>query len=401
MLNVAPCDFFVHVPLTRTMPASVHRTHSSEPAALHDRTLVTLDADGADTPKGHDRQSRFNVAQRLAKVMGWTFGGDHDTGVAYADPLYFVPHDALLASKADELGIRGPEFLFGGVVQHAFIATKAITHPLVDRNAVAPIGWSHAFSQWAGDSVLRGFSTFSPADAKRAAAMLVREGPVRIKCVSGIGGSGQHVAGNAHEVDAVLMAIDPGEFESSGVTIEQHLDEDVTFSVGRVECGGETIAYCGTQRTTRNSQGHEVYGGSTLEVVRGGFAALLDSDLSSERRAAVELAHTYDAAAFTAYPDAFASRRNYDVLFGRDANARIRAGVLEQSWRIGGASGAEVLAFAALRRDRARTRVCCATVEIYDAAHEVPAGAFVYYRGTDHHGGPLIKYAIEFDVQNP
>ena len=182
--------------------------------------------------------------------------------------------------------------------------------------------------------------------------------------------------------------------------VEEHLAEAVTFSVGCVTCGGQAIAYSGTQRTTRNSRGHEVYGGSALSVVRGGFAALLDSDLAADPRAAVELAQRYDAAAFASYPMAFASRRNYDVLFGRDAHGRVRGGVLEQSWRIGGASAAEVLALAAFRADRARTRIHCATVEIYDDRCPVPDGAFVYYRDVDPTVGPLTKYALEIDGQD-
>ena len=378
-----------------TMSAALKPKAPRSPAALPVRTLVTHDAQPGDGPPGHDRQSRANVAQHLAEVMGWAFGGSFDRGGAYAHPLYFVPHDALSAADAEALGIRGPQDLFGGVVPHSFIATKAITHPLIDRGAVAPVGWSHAFTERAGDSVLRGYTTFSSADARRAAALILREGPVRIKCVSGIGGSGQHLARSAQEVDTVLAAIDPQEFEA-GVTVEENLAEDVTFSVGCVECGGVAIAYCGTQRTTVNVRGRDVYGGSTLDVVRGGFAALLAESLPQDRREAVELARAYDAAAFAAYPDAFASRRNYDVLFGRDAAGRARSGVLEQSWRIGGASGAEVVALAAFRRDPARTRVRCASVEIYgDAGRPVPAGAIVHYRGVDEKVGPLTKYAVE------
>lgn len=359
------------------------------------RTLVTLDAGLADTPRGHDRQSRASVARHLADVMGWTFGGDHDPGSDYPDPLYFVPNDPLLGAQAEALGIRGTRDLFGGVVPHAFIATKAITHPLVDGNANAPIGWSHAFAWRVDDSVLRGYTTFSLEDARRAAHALLRDGPVRIKCVSGIGGAGQHLARTEQEIDEALAAIDPHEFEA-GVSVEENLDEDLTFSVGCIDCCGEIIAYSGTQRTTRNGHGHEVYGGSTLDVVRGGFDALLGSDLSRERRAAVVLAQAYDAAAFAAYPGAFASRRNYDVIFGRDAAGRRRAGVLEQSWRIGGASGAEVVALS-LMRHAARSRVRCATVEIYGEAAQVPPRAIVHYHGVDAKVGPLTKYAVELD----
>lgn len=250
------------------------------------------------------------------------------------------------------------------------------------------------------DAVLRGFTTFAPDDARHAAMRLLRDGPVRLKCVSGIGGSGQHVVRDAQQMEDALAAIPADEFATHGVAVEEHLDASVTFSVGCVSCGGQAIAYAGTQRTTRNGRGHEVYGGSTLAVVRGGFAALLESALPHDRRAAVALAQRYDEAAFAAYPAAYASRRNYDVLFGRDAHGRLRGGVLEQSWRIGGASAAEVLALAALRDDPARTRIRCATVEVYDDQYTVPAGAFVHYRGVDPVVGPLTKYAMVLDGED-
>ena len=341
----------------------------------------------------------MNVARRMAEVMNWRFCGDYKD-VQRQPALYFVPHDVLLLHDAHRLGIRKPQQLFGGVVPYSFIATKAITHPLIGPGAIAPPGWSHAFQAYAGDTVLRGFTTFSRDDASRAARVLLRQGPVRIKCVSGIGGAGQHVAETDDDVESALESIAPDEFQTAGVGVEEHLADSVTFSVGHVECGSLTIAYCGTQQTTVNARGHEVYGGSTLDVVRGGFDALLASNLSAERRVAVELACAYDAAAFAAYPDAFASRRNYDVLFGRDGNGRPRAGVLEQSWRIGGASAAEVIALDAFKRDPTRTRVSCATVEKYDDRCDIPAGAFVYYRGVDAHVGSLTKYAVEIDDQN-
>jgi len=372
-----------------------HRPH---PAEVADRTLVTHCADGAAS--GHDRESRANVARRLAQVMHWRYGGAYDPNARYGAPLYVVPHDALLTREAAALGIHGPQQLFGGVVPHAFVATKAITHPLVARDALAPDGWSHACAEYLGEAALRGFTAFERADAKAAAVRLLRDGPVRIKSVLGIGGAGQHLVREAGEIDAALASIGDDELAAAGVAIEEHLEDAVTYSVGAVTCGDLEIAYCGTQSAVRNPRGHEVYGGSTLDVMRGGFDAMLAAGLPQACYDAVELARAYDAAAFAAYPAAYASRRNYDVLFGRDAAGRVRAGVLEQSWRIGGASGAEVMALDAFRRDRRRARIRCATVEVYDAEGPVPEGAFVYYRGVDAQAGPLTKYAVELDAQH-
>lgn len=366
-------------------------------ARAHARTLVTYCP--GDAPEGHDRESRANVARKLAHAMGWRYGGALDSGRTYAEPLYVVPHDALLASEAAALGIRGPAQLFGGVVPHAFVATKAITHPLISPGAAAPEGWSHACAERIGPFVLRGYTTFARDDARTAARLLLRDGPVRLKCVAGIGGAGQHVARDGTELRAALRALAPREF-TSGVAVEEHLENALTFSVGVARCAEASIAYCGTQTVATSHRGHEVYGGSVLDAVRGGFGALLASDLTRAQRAAAELAAAYDEAAFSAYPGAFASRRNYDVLFGRDASGRTRAGVLEQSWRIGGASGAEVVALAAFRRDPTRARVRCATVEVYDDACAVPDGAFVYYRGVDAQAGALTKYAVDLDAEN-
>lgn len=378
------------------MPVAIDRERPA-PAAYAGQRVLFTHCPGA--PEGHDRDSRVNVARRLAAAMEWRYGGDigRGRGDARGGTLFVVPHDALLLHDAHALGIEGPDQIFGGVVPYAFVATKAITHPLVGRDATAPDGWSHACAERSGSSTLRGYTAFSLNDARRATRLLLRDGPVRIKCVSGIGGAGQYLARNEGEADAALDALPATELER-GVAVEEHLEGAVTFSAGVARCGQASIAYCGAQSLTRNHRGSEVYGGSTLDAVRGGFDALLALEITKAQRAAVELACAYDDAAFTAYPAAFASRRNYDVLFGRNAKGEVRAGVLEQSWRIGGASGAEVLALEAFRRDPARVRMRCATVEVYDDATPVPPGAFVYYRGVDPGAGALTKYAIDLDA---
>ncbi len=154
------------------------------------------------------------------------------------------------------------------------------------------------------------------------------------------------------------------------------------------------MSYCGTQCATRNNRGAMVYGGSSLSIVRGGFEALRASPLPPTGRRAVELAERYDRAALRCYNGFFASRRNYDVAFGKDRDGQARIGVLEQSWRIGGASSAEVVALGAFRDDAALDRIRVASVERYGRDVEVPAGAFVYFRGDDPNVGALTKYAI-------
>jgi hypothetical protein len=90
----------------------------------------------------------------------------------------------------------------------------------------------------------------------------------------------------------------------------------------------------------------------------------------------------------------FASRRNYDVIQGLDAAGRRRSGVLEQSWRVGGASGAEVAALEAFRADPALRTVRTSTVEVYGEGVPPPPHAVVYFRGVDDQVGPITKYAM-------
>ena len=66
--------------------------------------------------------------------------------------------------------------------------------------------------------------------------------------------------------------------------------------------------------------------------------------------------------------------------------------MLEQSWRIGGASPAEILAFRALE-EAPRSSCLVETVERYGRGHEPPDGAQLIYVGEDPEAGELIKYA--------
>ncbi len=105
-------------------------------------------------------------------------------------------------------------------------------------------------------------------------------------------------------------------------------------------------------------------------------------------------ARAYDAAVAECFPEMFASRRNYDVVQGLDAAGRRRSGVLEQSWRIGGASGAEIAALEAFRADPALRAVRAATVEVYGEGSAPPPHATVYFRGTDERVGFITKYTL-------
>jgi len=342
----------------------------------------------------HENATRIEIGKSLAALKGFEFAGEYDPSARHDGPVYFVPSDALPIDTGLELGIYTDNDLFGGIVPHAFAATKAITHTLVAPDAHAPAGWSHGFGGRVRAAVLMGFTAFALEDARRAGAKLLERGPVRIKPVREAGGRGQFVACDGADLLATLDAMDPSELACSGVVLEENLSEVTTYSVGRVRVADLLASYYGCQRLTRDSSGTAVYGGSDLAVVRGNFEALLQLDLPEDVRLAVVNACAYDCAAMEFFPGFFASRRNYDVASGFDAAGKLRCGVLEQSWRIGGASGAEIAALEAFRREPNRQFVRASTFEIYGESDPPPRNATIHFRGTDERVGMITKYAL-------
>jgi hypothetical protein len=244
------------------------------------------------------------------------------------------------------------------------------------------------------DVVLRGFSAFTPEDARQVGLRLLGHGPVRLKAVRATAGRSQIVVCGAAELEVALAAVDTTELSGHGLVLEEDLTEVTTYSVGQVCVADLVASYCGTQRLTPDNGGAQVYGGSDLVVARGDFEALLALGLCEDARLAVAQARTYDAAAMECFPGLFASRRNYDVAQGMDAAGRRRSGVLEQSWRTGGASGAEIAALEAFQADPGLRVVRASTVEIYGEHHTPPPGAVMYFRGEDERVGPVTKYAV-------
>lgn len=266
-------------------------------------TLYLLPAPGSIGASDHTALTRLALGRRLATLLGHRFGGEHDACASPpAGACYFIPADTLLAQTADSLGIRDDRDLFGGVVPHAFMATKTITHPVIGPDARVPDGWSRELWRLMGDAVLPGYSAFAPDDVREAGRRLLRRGSVRLKLANGIGGSGQSTADDVDQLDGAIAAIDPGDVHRHGVVVELNLDAPVTYSIGRLTVGEWSLAYHGTQHTTTDHRGAEVYGGSDLHVVRGGFDALLAQDLSPAERLAIEYAMRYDDAVSRAYP---------------------------------------------------------------------------------------------------
>jgi Protein of unknown function (DUF3182) len=349
----------------------------------------------------HQSVTLAAIAKKIALIKGYDFAGEYDPTQPSAGPLYFVPSETLVGLEAArQLGILSEHDLFGGVVPYSFVATKTISHQLVHAHAFAPEGWSHEFGQRVKEAVLFGFTAFTIADARCAAELVLKRGPARLKPARGTGGRGQRVISGLADFEAVLDHLEPVELSRDGIVIEQNFEKITTYSIGQVRVSELLGTYCGLQRLTTDNGGAEVYGGSDLVVVRGDYDTLLEIDLTPDARFAVRQARSYDAAAAEEFPGLIASRRNYDVAHVLDSDGQRHCGVLEQSWRIGGATPAEIAALEAFRAAPALRVVRASCTELYGASRPPAPDAWVYFRGVDDHVGSLTKYAMVEDYGN-
>lgn len=349
---------------------------------------------GDARPGGHDILSKSVIAQGLAPLLGGRFAGLFDPLARPSGPIYFVPFDTLTTVQAQLLGIHDARDLFGGVVPSAFMASKLIAHPLLDGSVHAPSGWQRPFAAAVDTAVLPGFSVFDADDAWRAGQRLLESGTLRLKDPAARGGVGQSVVDSEDVLRERLAGFIATGRMGQGLVLERNLENAVTHSVGQVRVGGLLASYRGSQRLVRNNQGIEVYGGSDLHVVRGDFDRLLREPLPDPVRLAVEQALLFHRTALRLFKGLFVSRCNYDVAQGLDWQGRWRSGVLEQSWRIGGASGAEVAALQVLQANPGRRCVQASTHEVYGGVQAVPHGAWTLFDGDDEEVGRLTKYVL-------
>ncbi|WP_212626441.1 DUF3182 family protein [Pseudomonas sp. PP3] len=355
------------------------------------KKLVVAHSVHADAPV-HEVETNRALARWLAQILGLKFGGSYDPQQHDGRDLYLLPTQTLVgAAAARQLGVEGPEDLWGGYVEHDFICTKAISHGLLNHHAHAPKGWAPLFSERVRSVVLDGLSVFSFEDARPAAEHLLYTGPIRIKPIHACAGRGQEVISSLDEFDDVLARPEAKALFTEGVVLEQDLGQVITHSVGQSFIGGKVLSYCGDQYLTKDAHGEEVYGGSNLLVVQGDYDALLKLDLPDDVQLAIHQAQVFDKAADEAYPAFYASRRNYDIAQGVASDGKQRSGVLEQSWRMGGASSAEVAALQAFFNDPGMRAIRVSSVETY-IDQPLPVDAIEVYRGPAHNSEFLLKY---------
>lgn len=302
---------------------------------------------------------------------------------------YALPPQTLTREQARALDIHSAADLYGGVVPHAFLVHKTAAHPLPEPGMAHPEGWQQALGLALRKVVLPGFSVFSGKDALHALSKLQQAGyrSLRIKLASANAGRGQGVVASRQELERLLDQFEWRGQLQHGVVLEENLPYSHTFSVGQADVGGSLISYIGQQHATVNHLGEKVYGGSTLLAARGGYEQLLKVGVVQNARSLIDVAARYEHAFFSAFPGLYASRRNYDVILGINMQGVQKLGVLEHSWRCGGASVAEVLALRTLQRNPHLSYTYAWTRERYveqpDKARQSP---YLYSLAPDHHG---------------
>jgi len=342
----------------------------------------------------HECASQEWVASRLARLLGWQYGGVLRPGQGATAGAYYVPDDTLTGADCTALGIHGEDDLFGGVVPHAFVATKVITHGLFHPHSPAPAGWSSPLAAYLAGAVLPGWTLFDPAEIETAGLELLSAGGrIRLKLAQARGGNGQYLVASAADLRQAIARLDPQQVRSHGLVVEQNLEQARTFSVGELHVGGHHLAYLGSQHQVTDREGVEVYGGSRLRVAPGRLGDIQALARDPAEAAALEHVRRYDAAVEQAYPGFFASRRNYDVVAGLDPQGRPRCAVLEQSWRLGGASPAEVAALAHFLANPSGAAVEVSCHELHDPAQAPPPGTEVHFHDPASPRGPVLKYA--------
>jgi hypothetical protein len=358
-------------------------------------TVLTYSSRLGKPLRAHQRIMFVADAKAIAGLTQYEFGGDYGAANNHSRShhIYFVPDDTLLLDEAKSLGIRGATDLYGGVVPHPFVKTKAITHPLVDKDADRPYGWLSGFGERISNAVLPGYTAFCCRDARIAASRMLLRGPIRVKDPREAGGRGQTVVIAPNELDELLDRFPADYLANYGLVFEQNLHQVTTLSIGHVTINNLSFTYHGRQRVTANNEKRLVYGGSDLVCVRGGWNALYQLPMANAVRVGIDKARVYDEAT-NAYADFMASRRNYDVGLGLDVNGQPASGVFESSWRVGGATGAELAALAEFMRDSSVKVVEASHVEEFGKDREPSPEAITSIRLDDPQDGPMIRYTV-------
>ena len=126
------------------------------------RFVATYEGGGSSDLKAHDRETLRALSAWIAEILGAEFVGEARFGDPPRERLV-VPVETLVGDERRQLGVEDERGIFGGCVEHAHAATKAISHPLWNAAAEAPEGWPHEMTHAVRDVVLPGFTEIGRA----------------------------------------------------------------------------------------------------------------------------------------------------------------------------------------------------------------------------------------------
>lgn len=258
------------------------------------------------------------------------------------EEAYFVPSKPLKVDQASKLGIREKGDLFGAVVRDMSHGNKSVLHVTIPNSNLAGQAYSSDFAFRIRDAVLPGYTTFSFDEALQAYKILFSEfGSVRVKDPSESDASGQYVFMTEEDLAIFLRQYGTEKLGTEGLIVEANLCETRTLSVGQIFLGADYYSYVGSQNSVTH-EGRSKYGGTKLKMVRGLLTDLAKTEVDSNVTKAISQAERV-LNAFSIY-EPILSRANFDVVQGFDGEGRFLSGITDQSFRLGGASPAEVLA---------------------------------------------------------
>lgn len=365
--------------------------------------VATFSGGNPEKVKKYVRSRNEDIAILIAGLLEREFHGEFsfedNLSTARGDVL-FVPHKTITKKTAIKLGIEGKKDIYGGIVPELYMQTKSITHGLVDQdNSYRPEGWSQEFADAVKDVTLPGYSVFDQESAYKATESLLSKGfCVRGKRAVAAGGNDQYVIESMDDLPKSLTKVTSEELAKYGYVLESNLSKDiVTYNVGQFELGGQKATYFGVQLQTRDTKGVRQYGGAELLIVRGGFEELLEqaSGIFDENNIlAIKQARDFDKAV-EEYLGIIASKRGYDVIQGKDASGKFYSGVLEQTFRVGGHSGSEILALEAFKNDPSLNVVLGKSYNTY-GDHIPPRGARIHFQSEEDGESMVVYSSISF-----
>lgn len=314
------------------------------------------------------------LAGWIAEQLGRVYQGEYKPG-AELDAAFWVPHAPMTPEEAGALGITSKEQIFGAVVEPLH-AQKSVFHCPLPRATYVPAHFPLDFSRSVQVISAPGYTAFTPQDALLAFESLLQQGhSPRFKNPTATAGLGQRVASNRQEAEAVIAAISGDVFRRFGVVIEANIPISVgqphAFSSGWIELGGEEYTYVGTQ-----SQGEKnIYTGTRLHMVRGHeppYVPDIPNAVTDHTTYLLGLLGLLDGLQI-------ATRCNFN--FVKSMHDEVFA--VEPTFRIGGATGAELLAIGYLKDHPEEDQVVASTRFVYDQHEPLPAGAHRLYSGND------------------